>query len=247
MVGYVSKIAIVILVASVFLFTFNKTIKKPSQNTIAMDGYQLSPETANPKAKALLTEEFYWNPVEESSPFGNDAGSDAFYGFRKWRVNHKGESPLSYLGESIKRMGYPSFNWNELDTSIISKYIFTQETDTTDISKYLPAMLEHLKKHAQESGESFDEAKVREALLQPQPQANMGVGYLLDQDNAITAVAFGQFVLEGRIDKDLKTLTRIAITRQLLPLLLDNYGASYKNVRKIQLDKMLQVLDKMDE
>jgi hypothetical protein len=31
-----------------------------------MDNFELSPETAHPKAKRIMTEDFYWSPIEES-------------------------------------------------------------------------------------------------------------------------------------------------------------------------------------
>lgn len=59
-----------------------------------MDNYDLTPETAHPKAKKILTKEFYWSPIEESGPFGSDDGSDAIYGFRQWRAKNQAISPL---------------------------------------------------------------------------------------------------------------------------------------------------------
>ncbi|MBK7880598.1 MAG: hypothetical protein IPJ83_08600 [Saprospiraceae bacterium] len=88
-----------------------------------MDNYELTPETAHPNAKKLMTEEFYWSPIEESGPFGNDEGSDAFYGFRQWRQSNKTISPIVFLKELIDGWGYPPFDWNEMDTTKISQYI----------------------------------------------------------------------------------------------------------------------------
>jgi len=40
-----------------------------------------------------MKEDFYWSPIDESGPFGSDAGSDAAYGFQKWRKSHPTTSP----------------------------------------------------------------------------------------------------------------------------------------------------------
>ena len=70
---------------------------------------------------------------------------------------------------------------------------------------------------------------------------------LVGQDNAIIAVGFGQFVLEGRIDKDIQDLTKTAITRELNPVLLRQFREDYHETRRIQLNKMLVSLDKMNK
>ncbi len=49
-----------------------------------MDDFELSPDTAHPKAKTLLTKDFFWSPSEETGPFGSDDGSDCFHGFMEW-------------------------------------------------------------------------------------------------------------------------------------------------------------------
>ena len=72
----------------------------------------------------------------------------------------------------------------------------------------------------------------------------MGGLYLLGQDNAIIGIGFAQFVLEGRIDNDIKSLTIIAIKRQMLPLFINRYDDNYRDKRKQQLTKMLEVINK---
>jgi uncharacterized protein YfeS len=47
------------------------------------------PETAHPRARELMTEEFFWDCVDEEAPFGSDEGSDAYYEFRGWRQRNK--------------------------------------------------------------------------------------------------------------------------------------------------------------
>jgi uncharacterized protein YfeS len=68
---------------------------------------------------------------------------------------------------------------------------------------------------------------------------------LIGQDNAIIAIGFGQFVLEGKIDNDIKDLTKTAIKRELTNSLLNQFRDDYRETRKIQLKKMLAAVDKM--
>ncbi len=72
----------------------------------------------------------------------------------------------------------------------------------------------------------------------------MGGDFLLGQDNAIIGTGFAQFVLEGKIDDELKALTITALNRQLLPVLIDRYDDNYRDERKEQLTKMLEVIRK---
>lgn len=163
--------------------------------------YILSPVNAHPHAKALLTEKFYWNDTDESCPFGNDDGADAFYAFRQWRISNKDSSPVLFLKELIKSWGYPQFDLNETNAQAIGQYI----------------------------------------SLHP-----MGDMSLLGQDNAIIAVAFGQLILEGRIVSEMQALSRAAIRRQLLPLLLNPFEEEYRALRIDKLNRMLQTLNKLD-
>ena len=68
---------------------------------------------------------------------------------------------------------------------------------------------------------------------------------LIGQDNAVVAVGFGQFVLEGKIDNDIRDLTKKALKRELTADLLNEFRGDYRATRKGQLERMLIVLDKM--
>jgi uncharacterized protein YfeS len=47
------------------------------------------PETAHPRARALMTEAFFWDCTDEEAPFGSDEGHDAYYEFRDWRQRNR--------------------------------------------------------------------------------------------------------------------------------------------------------------
>jgi hypothetical protein len=70
--------------------------------------FVFSLKTAHPNARSLMKEDFYWSQGDESAPFGSDAGSDAAYGFQKWRKTHPTASPVSYLKGLFDSWAYPS-------------------------------------------------------------------------------------------------------------------------------------------
>ncbi|MGB5928219.1 MAG: hypothetical protein WBH03_08580, partial [Cyclobacteriaceae bacterium] len=179
-----------------FINCINRQQDQPIES--GMDNYELSPDTAHPNAQKLLTEDFYWSPIDETGPFGSDDGSDAFYGFVAWRAENKNQSPVIYLNELIREWGYPTFNYNISDSESIKQVL-----------------------------------------------NGMNIRLVIGQDNAIIAVGFGQFVLEGEVDNDIRELTRHAIERELSPALLNQLHTDYRDTRRAQLDKMLLVVDKM--
>ena len=208
-----------------------------------MDNFELTPESAHPRAKELLTEDFYWSPIDESGPFGSDDGSDAFYGFRQWRQTNPKQSPVKYLDELLNQWGLPKFDIYELDTSKIKAYLTNNDSgDVSSFAEYIPEMKKQFEEVAKREGKEFDEAQFEQFL----ELSNKGMGhrYLLGMDNAIIAIGFGQLGLEGKIDDDIKNLTRIAITREQLPIMLEEWG-EYQRVRQDILAKMLADLDKI--
>lgn len=74
---------------------------------------------------------------------------------------------------------------------------------------------------------------------------SMGGTYLYSQDNAVIAIGFGQFVLEGKIDRDIAELVKITIQRELLPILMTRFDENVQKERKERLNQMLSDLKKM--
>lgn len=214
-----------------------------TQQKNIMDNFQYSFKSAHPKAQALMTDEFYWNPIEETSPFGSDDGSDAAYGFKQWRLSNKTSSPVNYLNDLLARWQYPFFDYNEMDSTKINEYINQKkELDETDILQQMKTLKEINKNSADSSMIKLDDNQLRDIIISS--SKGMGGVYLLGQDNAIIGIGFAQFVLEGFIDNDIKTLTITAIRRQLLPLFINRYDNNYRDKRKQQLTKMLEVVKK---
>jgi uncharacterized protein YfeS len=206
------------------------------------DNFHFSLQTAHPNAQALMSEEFYWSPIEETAPFGSDDGSDAAYGFKEWRFTHPASSPVSYLDDLIRSWHYPPFNLNELDSSKIKEYITHKaDLDETTIRERME-MMKEINRTSQDGSVKIDDDQLREMVIQT---ANgMGTSYLQGMDDAIVGIGFAQFVMEGHIDKDMKALTITAMKRELLPIMLSHYVEGYRDRRKMLLTKMMEVVNK---
>jgi uncharacterized protein YfeS len=233
------KLTILVTAVTSF-FLNNDIIAQKNVNT-----FEYSIETAHPNAKKLMAEDFYWSPIEETGPFGSDAGSDAAYGFKQWRSENKSTSPITYLKELIASWNLQTINWDELDTLKIKKYLTSQENLTEEkVQQKTREFKEMLKNSGDTSMNNIDDQKLQEMVKATSKQMNGD--YLLEQDNAIIGTGFAQFVLEGKIDENLQILTTTAIKRELLPLLINRYEKKYQATRKEQLTKMLHIVKKMN-
>lgn len=213
------------------------------QQNKAMSNFQFTLESAHPNARSLMTDEFYFSSIEETGPFGSDDGFDAAYGFREWRLLNKTTSPERYLKDLIESWHYPFFDYHEMDTSKIKEYINQRmELSESDMQQQINILKEMSKNSPDTSKKELDDQQLSEMIISSSQGMN-GI-YLLGQDNAIIGIGFAQFVLEGRIDEDFKSLTIIAIRRQLLPLMINRYDDNYRKLRKRQLTKMLDVINK---
>ncbi len=88
-----------------------------------MSDYSPIFENAHSKAKALMNEDFYFSPIDETAPFGNDDGADTYAGFKDWRQTHAAENPKVFLYEQISYWGYPEFDIFETDIQKLTPYL----------------------------------------------------------------------------------------------------------------------------
>jgi uncharacterized protein YfeS len=61
-------------------------------------------------------------------------------------------------------------------------------------------------------------------------------------DDLIIATGFGQFIMEGKIDKDLKILTLTALNRQIQSFSLRLFDLDYRLKRQKQLKRMIEII-----
>lgn len=78
---------------------------------------------AHPNAKRLMNEHFFWSPIDETAPFGNDDGADAYADYTAWRKTHKKGHSIDFLQEEVAGWGYPAFDLRETDFDKLQPYL----------------------------------------------------------------------------------------------------------------------------
>lgn len=183
-------------------------------------------ENAHPVARNLLVEDFFWDITEETSPFGNDTGSDASYNYIDWRKSNRNSDVVSFLRREIESFDFPPFDIESLDSEKIQRYI-RQSTSLSSVERQTQ------KQQILENSNDIPKDVIEKMGLENLDKAfdiasiDMGLTYLTELDNAIISVGFGQWVTEGKVDLEMLKLTKIAINRQLKPFLLSSWGNDY--------------------
>jgi len=105
--------------------------------------YGIDKKHAHQRAKQLVSEDFFWDCVDELAPFGSDEGDMALSEFRRWR-NSNYNSPLieclQWTIESVGEMRFEEYDDRILDKELIknqindSNYNDQQYISTLDIS-----------------------------------------------------------------------------------------------------------------
>jgi uncharacterized protein YfeS len=62
-------------------------------------------------------------------------------------------------------------------------------------------------------------------------------------DDVIISTGFGQLIIEGEIDEDLKALTLTALKRQLLPISLKLFDPDFRIRREVMLKRMIEIIN----
>lgn len=190
-----------------------------------------------------MAEDFFWSPVEENGPYGNDDGWEAVESFIKWRSGNKKSSPVEFLYTLIQNWGYPSFDWNELDPDEIYHFIKSSEPSEEEILIRITDLRKMIGNIPDTGQGLLTDEQLKEMALGM--DSNLNLRILLGYDNGIIGTAFAQIATEGVLDNDLKHLCSTAIQRQLLPVLLTNYDPIHQEKRKQQLKKMLSVIEQI--
>jgi uncharacterized protein YfeS len=159
------------------------------------DFVELSPDTSHPHAARILPDEFFWDCVDENTPFGNDTGADALAFFREWRREHPRSNPVEFLGGILREVfEVPDADWKVVEPVPVEELLV----------------------------ESAEDVCVR--------------------DDAVIAVAFGQLVLEGSVEAEIKSRALWALQRQELPVVIEQRGWVNPPERIERLRRMREVL-----
>jgi uncharacterized protein YfeS len=77
--------------------------------------WDVTPETADPRARQLLGQSIVWNYGDEDSPLGNDIAADTFAAYLSFRATHPGDRIQDFLHGQLASRGIPDANWDLLD------------------------------------------------------------------------------------------------------------------------------------
>jgi uncharacterized protein YfeS len=81
------------------------------------------PETAHPRARQLMTEDFFWDCVDEEAPFGSDEGATAYDEFRHWREQNKTENLTVCLAWIMQNEDLQDYNEKLCSDEVIEQDI----------------------------------------------------------------------------------------------------------------------------
>lgn len=75
----------------------------------------LSREDSHPRARAALTDAFFWDTSDPCSPFGDETGREVLEAFRSYRVEEPRGDALALLDELLERWEVASESWDAVD------------------------------------------------------------------------------------------------------------------------------------
>ncbi len=81
------------------------------------------PETAHPRARQLMTEDFFWDCVDEEAPFGSDEAATAYDEFRHWREQNKTENLTVCLAWIMQNEDLQDYNEKLCSDEVIEQDI----------------------------------------------------------------------------------------------------------------------------
>lgn len=192
----------------------------------------------HPNAKKVLKSDFYWNDEDPNNPFITNKMTNTFRMFELWRQHHENETPVNFLPKySTNEM---SLYRNEISPDKIKEIYTNLYNDQKKIIDGDSEILVKIELSPSDINKASQAQK--EAIIEKTVKQDSYIS-LIEEDNLIIAVGFGQFALEGRIDNELKMLTEKALIRQLDPFVL-GLVSNNENiaVRKNDLALMLQDL-----
>lgn len=75
----------------------------------------LSPEHSHFRARAALTDAFFWDPSDDTAPFGNETGREVLDALRDFRDEHPRESPVRLLDQLLAGWEVANENWEAIE------------------------------------------------------------------------------------------------------------------------------------
>lgn len=99
---------------------FRLAVVRPNSNVVTQftDFWDVTPETAHPKARQLLGDSsVVWNYGDEDSPLGNDKGPDTFAGYLAFRADQPDASVDQFIHDELALSRIADTDWALLDSA----------------------------------------------------------------------------------------------------------------------------------
>lgn len=109
----------------IFCFIFFESFK--AQNSIKY--LEIEWENGSEAAKKIMKSNFYYDPLDSWSPFGNDIGNDTYYLYCDWKREHPNENIKKFMEEELVSSGYSGFD------------VYLDGKDTEKLKKIVDTML----------------------------------------------------------------------------------------------------------
>jgi uncharacterized protein YfeS len=85
--------------------------------------WDVTRESAHPRAKQLLGQSVIWDYGDEDSPLGNDVGADTFAAYLKFRDARPTRGLQDFIREELEFRELPDVDWDLLDEARLAKLL----------------------------------------------------------------------------------------------------------------------------
>ena len=87
--------------------------------------WEVTPETAHPRARQLLAESVVWDYSDEDSPLGNDIGADTFAGYLAFRTAQPATAVQRFVHDELASFDIADTDWDLLDPGCLQAALDT--------------------------------------------------------------------------------------------------------------------------
>ncbi|WNJ16436.1 hypothetical protein [Pontibacter sp. G13] len=87
------------------------------------------PQNPCSEVKAILKEAFFWETVNETSPFGSEYGADTLIGFVEWRAKNPQGKVLEFAFLEIESFGFEHTHLKVLDENKVRNLVSQYQLD----------------------------------------------------------------------------------------------------------------------
>jgi uncharacterized protein YfeS len=89
--------------------------------------WDVTPETAHPRARELLSGTNVWNYGDSDSPLGNDTGADAFASYLIFRSSHPSSEVQDFVSEELASLEVSNSDWDVIDDMELRKALIADQ------------------------------------------------------------------------------------------------------------------------